>query len=336
MDVTSPIVSSVELIELEFFKLSQLLLEDPRNPQLLVQKGILLAELDRLKEAFDVFDSLRQTYPDQPLPYVNLASVYARWGRLEEARQMLIKSDALLGNRFQTHISLASLNISLALEALVKARELKPDDVATLSKIRALEKNLKDTNSAIAGGLNPNVASSNTVSTSLQVERPARSRSAARAKSGQSAAKSASDRLRLETLDADLFSTKPEPVATANMVSSSTDVLKSDVVSVVNSWASSWIQRSQDSYLSYYSSNFEPAVGMQRSTWEQRKRFLISRAKFIRVDLKIVSVKFDGDIASVLVKQKYQSDRYTDNLLKELKLRLENGHWKIISEKPIV
>jgi tetratricopeptide (TPR) repeat protein len=318
---------NVQEVELQLFKLSESLLQDPHNPQLLLQKGIYLSDLGKLQAAFDIFDSLRQAFPEQPAPYTNLAAIYARWGRLEDARQMLVKSNALQANRFQTHISIASVNIGLALEALAKAREINPEDTATQTKLQALEKYVADTNKLTSHELGASHASAAQRSSARTISK-AGAASITEPSKRKFSAKNVSDQLRLETIGSDVTTVAIQGEKTE-------DALHADVVAAVKSWTGAWIQKSQDDYLSHYSAAFQPFDGTQRDAWEQRKRTLLQKAKFIRVDLKILNIQFDGPIATVQVQQTYRSDRYSDHVRKELKLRLEQGRWKLLAEKPL-
>lgn len=332
--------SDQEATELKLFNVTQSLLQDPQNPELLLQKGIHLSSLGRLQEAFDVFDALRTNFPNHPAPYANLASVYARWGKLEEARQMLLKSDALQGNRFQTQLSLASVNLELALAALNKANQINPGDRNTELKLRALEKYLVDANKAVfpasairnertldtnAGRIPQDMAPSATAKPRV-IETVTRKK----------------DRLSLTALEGDEL---PKPVTTpaaaAQAVTStagsakeaSTDVRKQEVVKTLESWAKSWANRSYADYAALYATNFQPSDASGKEAWFKRKQALMEKTNFIQVELKVSTIRFSGEKATVLLTQRYKSDRYTDTSRKELVLTAEDGNWKILREK---
>ncbi len=331
---------NVQETELKLFNLTQLLLQDPQNPAMLMQKGAYLADLGRLVAAFDTFDALRQAFPEQPAPYANLASIYARWGQLEEARQMLLKSDALQANRYQTHLSLASVNLELALASLHKANELKPGDPVAQSKLRALEKFLAESNKAPT----PTIVQS-------EVPTPALSGSAARERIVQSAptgkteqaprprsSRTSRDRLKLDVFDAsktDLLEELSARAGPSSQSGVSQDPRKPEILKAIEAWSAAWTQQSFDGYLSQYSATFKPSEGATRDAWAHRKRTLMEKAKYIRIDLKISEIKVDGAIATVRLTQKYRSNRYADFGYKELQLKLEDGVWKIIAEKTI-
>ena len=322
--------------ELKLFKLTQLLLQDPQNPALLLQKGVYLSELGLLVAAFDTFDALRLAFPEQPAPYANLAAIYARWGRLEEARQMLIKSDALQANRYQTHLSLASVNLELALVSLNKANEIKPGDPATQSKLRALEKYLAESNKVSAQPTGQSVPGPVASASPSRVAQSAPSEKVERVPARSS--RTSRDRLKLDVLDSTQSDLQVKPVAPTLPPSDSgvsQDPRKAEILRALESWTLAWTQQSYENYLSHYSAAFKPAEGATRDAWALRKRTLMEKAKYIRIDLKISEIQFDGPVATVWLSQKYRSNRYADFGHKELKLKLEEGAWKILAEKPI-
>jgi tetratricopeptide (TPR) repeat protein len=336
--------SDVEAIELKLFNVTQSLLQDPQNPELLLQKGIHLSALGRLQDAFDVFEALRANYPNHPAPYANLASVYARWGKLEEARQMLLKSDALQGNRFQTQLSLASVNLELALAALNKANQINPGDRTTELKLRALEKYLSDANKS--------TFPTNSMGNERAMDSGARRIPQDMAPSSTAkprvieAVTRKKDRLSLTALEADDVN-KPQATqstqtggATAAAATTGNssgdavpDVRRQEVVKTLESWAKSWTNRSYSDYAALYATSFQPSDGSPKEAWFKRKQALMEKNNFIQVELKVSSIRFSGDKATVQLTQRYKSDRYTDTSRKELVLSAEDGTWKILREK---
>lgn len=337
---TAP-ASDVEATELKLFKVSQALLQDPQNPELLLQKGSYLSSLERLQAAFDVFDALRQAYPHHPAPYANLASVYARWGRFEEARQMLLKSDLAQGNRVQTQLNLAAVNLELALAALNKASQLNPGDRSTQQKVKALEKYLADTDSAsFATSGNP----SRQATTEAGLQRAAKDKSnpTAGSKAGASMVSppvNARDRLTLAAPDLGDVARPPPSVTQADSkvmaIPLTTDARKQEILKSVMAWANAWTSRSYSDYMTFYGTNFRPAGDLSRDVWAQHKKVTMEKASRIHVDLKISRVTFTETTATVILSQKYRSDRYADSGRKELLWVREEGHWKIAEEKTI-
>lgn len=332
----------VDANELKLFSLSQTLLKDPQNPELLLKKGVLLFELGKTQAAFEIFELLRIAFPNHPAPYANLASVYARLGRLEESRQMLMMSDELQGNRFQTQLSLASVNLGLALAALGKANELSPNDVATQHKLRALEKYITESNKTpFSSAADPSTKS---VQTNRSISTPQSSKTATVRQTGHT--NPARDRLSLSMVDtednppplptnAPTTSTALAPHLLTSTLGSNDAVRKAQVIKAIAIWGQAWTQRAYGDYLAGYSANFQPLDGTTREVWADRKQALMGKAKYIKVEIKVSSVQVAGSTATVQLSQHYRSDRHSDFSRKELTLGFEGDDWKILTEKSV-
>lgn len=70
--------------------LDPLLLREPGNPRARLLHGILRAREGRVGEAIEVFETLRNDFPDLSEPYNNLAVLHAVEGRLDDAREILL------------------------------------------------------------------------------------------------------------------------------------------------------------------------------------------------------------------------------------------------------
>jgi tetratricopeptide (TPR) repeat protein len=62
---------------------------NPRDVQAKFKRATILARLNRDDDAIAAFTELTQLYPELPEPYNNLAALYAKHGRFEEARAAL-------------------------------------------------------------------------------------------------------------------------------------------------------------------------------------------------------------------------------------------------------
>ncbi len=318
---------AVDANELKLFSVSQTLLQDPQNPELLLKKGVLLFELGKIQAALEIFESLRIAFPKHPAPYANLASLYARLGRLEESRQMLMVSDSLQGNRFQTQLSLASVNLGLALAALGKANDLNPNDVATQRKLRSLEKYIAESNKEpFSPNANQATKLANRGSSINQESYLQPSKAVTQRQINNTAL--ARDRLSLSIVDAE---TQDQTIAPG----SNDEVQKAQVLKVIAVWGKAWTQRAYSDYLASYSAGFQPPDGMERAVWADRKQAVMEKAKYIKVELKVSSVQIVGSTATVKLSQHYRSDRHSDFSRKELTLGVEEGDWKILAEKPL-
>lgn len=118
---------------------------------------------------------------------------------------------------------------------------------------------------------------------------------------------------------------QPQPVT----ASSDDAVLKS-----VNDWASAWSRRDVDAYFAAYHGSFVPQGGGSRAEWEKRRRLLLGVAKNIEVKIDSPSVNRanDGSV-SVTFNQSYRSERFSDAVVKQLRMVERNGRWLIVEEK---
>ena len=305
--------------------ISQQLLIDPQNPALLLKKGVLLANAGRTQEALEIFHDLRRQFPQQAAPYVNLASLYAQLGRLEEARQMLVSADKLQSDRYTTQLGLASLNLQLALQAYDNAISLRPGDSVVQGRREELSK------------LMANAAGGSTGSRPAKPPNPATSSNALSAPDNappvenQKQSGQAPDRL----------TTAAPPVTAQDSASQVPDVGGKDVPQeqavrrVLDNWATAWSQRSFRDFSAQYSKEYKTGRRVTLTQWLARKRNLIEQAKRIQVDIKIESVRINNGIATVRMQQAYQSDMYSDKRRKDIQLQQQDGEWKIISEKQL-
>ena len=101
----------------------------------------------------------------------------------------------------------------------------------------------------------------------------------------------------------------------------------------VASWAEAWKQKSVDAYLSHYSKNFTAPGGMSRAAWEKQRHQRLGKPQYIKIDIRETKKqKMDDSRVQIAFIQEYQSDIYSDKVLKTLELIWENGGWKIAKE----
>ncbi|RZT07979.1 protein of unknown function [Duganella sp. CF402] len=122
---------------------------------------------------------------------------------------------------------------------------------------------------------------------------------------------------------------KPEP----EKVAAKPDTSERDaVVAQVNGWAKAWAAQNVDSYLGYYSQQFEPPKGVSRKVWADERRARIEGKGRIRVEIAAPEVKIDGNTARVTFRQTYESDRLSARSRKTLVMVKNGGKWQIKQE----
>lgn len=108
----------------------------PNDATLRFTRAVALMDLARDAEALDAFQRMTQDYPELPEPYNNLGLLYARAGRLEEARVAL---ETALRNDPSHRIARRNLGdvlLRLALQAWQAADAALPGDPELQRRIR--------------------------------------------------------------------------------------------------------------------------------------------------------------------------------------------------------
>lgn len=104
--------------------------------------------------------------------------------------------------------------------------------------------------------------------------------------------------------------------------------------SFIERWRKYWESKELEKYIKCYSDDFN-VRGMDKKRWKKYKRFLGKRYKTIKVIITNaeIDIKEGGKEAEVSLLQHFQSDRYSDEGLKTLLLRKEEGEWHIVGEE---
>ena len=118
-----------------------LIAAQPRAASVRFLKGVMLTDLNRHKQAVEVFLSLTQDFPELPDPYNNLAVLYAADGRLEPALAALRQALRNDPKHLAARENLGDVHLALALQAWAEADNSgtsggKADNVALKRKLR--------------------------------------------------------------------------------------------------------------------------------------------------------------------------------------------------------
>jgi len=103
-------------------------------------------------------------------------------------------------------------------------------------------------------------------------------------------------------------------------------------------WSRAWSQGDFEHYLKIYSENFTPSDS--RKTYTQWKNIRRARLRFtqgvnITIDELRVFVEPENEYVLVEFLQTYQSDSYSDKVLKQMYMHYQQGSWLILSERTI-
>jgi colicin import membrane protein len=107
---------------------------------------------------------------------------------------------------------------------------------------------------------------------------------------------------------------------------------RDEILAQVNGWAKAWTAQNVESYLGYYSQQFEPPKGLSRKAWADERRARIEGKGRIRVEVGSPEVAVNGNTAKVTFRQTYESDRLTARSRKTLVLIKNGGKWQIKQE----
>lgn len=104
----------------------------------------------------------------------------------------------------------------------------------------------------------------------------------------------------------------------------------------LESWKDSWVSQDIEGYLAAYSANFIPAKGLDRTSWEKKRRRSLSRPSFIEIHLEdpVVEMLAPNQLLATF-KQSYRSNSYQDVVIKTLTMEKEADGWKIIRERVV-
>ena len=102
----------------------------------------------------------------------------------------------------------------------------------------------------------------------------------------------------------------------------------------INQWVNSWSSKDIEAYIASYASEFKPSRGLSRNAWEKGRRKRLANPAFIKITLANVVVDLRGeDLAKITFRQKYQSDTYSDEVDKEITVKMINDKWLITRER---
>ncbi len=112
----------------------------PQDAQAKFKRGAVLARLNRDDDAIRQFTELTQMYPELPEPYNNLAALYAKHGRYEDARAALetaVQTNPSYGLAYE---NLGDLYLHLAEQSYRRAQSLGQASPAAAQRIAAIER----------------------------------------------------------------------------------------------------------------------------------------------------------------------------------------------------
>lgn len=286
--------------------------KNPKEIRVLFLKGIILARMDKLKQAESVFIDLTENYPELPEPFNNLAVIYTAKGDDDKAEQALRKAINTHPSYATAHENLGRIYAKMASQAYNNALKLDTDNQETKQKLSMISLLI----SAPGDMTNPAPTAQETVSNPTTGKpKPVKTKPEPKPEP------------RLAKLD--------PPKSTA-MLESSYDkaAVNKEVEAAVKNWANAWSAKDVDGYVKSYSIKFVPPNGLSRNEWQAQRHIRLNKPKSIKVTLNNLKIKIlNKDIALAGFTQTYQSDDYQDQVNKRLLMTNTNGIWMISKEE---
>ncbi len=97
-------------------------------------------------------------------------------------------------------------------------------------------------------------------------------------------------------------------------------------------WKQSWQTKDLESYLEFYSDQYD-AAPRSRPAWERSRKRVFSRKGEIQINIGEMEIVPDGNRIEMRFIQEYKSSGFQDTGYKTLVWCFENGRWKILSER---
>jgi tetratricopeptide (TPR) repeat protein len=114
---------------------NDLLVKNPRDVQVRFMRAVLLADMNKPKQAEKALDEMTQDFPELPEPYNNLAVMHANEGDLTGAEMYLQKAIAAQPNYVTARENLGDLYVALAAATYDKAAQMAPANGAIQKKL---------------------------------------------------------------------------------------------------------------------------------------------------------------------------------------------------------
>ncbi len=307
-----------------------------QDPQWQLLQAASEAGSGDLKGAEARYLALISQSPKLPEAYNNLAALYARQGRLDEAMELLEQAMKTNESYATVYANLRNIYYEMSRSAYARALQMEQRKGGP-----ALQPIL-----TVAAAPQPVVVPEQVVS-----EAPAQ-------KQIEETSPQPPEVVNVALVAVEGVAPQPLPVpetvvevaeeADVNMTAKAipeavTDVAveagmpsQEAVIAMLNRWAADWAGQQVEGYLDAYAEAFQPGQGMAREQWEAQRRQRLARPESIEVQLGDFDIQFrDDDRASVTLVQYYRSERYSDTVRKRFQLIRMGESWKILTEKTI-
>ena len=301
-------------------------------------KGLILARMNQLDQAAEIFQHITEEHPELPEPFNNLAVVHAARGDFEAAQKALQMAINTHPSYATAHENLGDIYAKMASQAYNHALQLDEANSSAKAKL------------AMIDDLFPVAASNNGADkTALAAAAPASPGPSARVGVAVPAPEQPQPKTEPEPESQPLpqpaqpvsapqpvavdIAPEPEPATEKPAPAPAQVSAGPELRAAAESWAKAWSDRDVEAYLAAYGAEFAPADGTSRAQWEQTRRARLQQSSFIRVGLANMKVVEHGpEHAQISFDQHYQSDAFSDDVRKILIMRKVDADWKIVEE----
>ena len=135
----------------------QFLASHPRDARMRFLKGLALTEQGQLTEAIALFTQLTEDFPELPEPYNNLAVVYSKQGRYEQARRSLEAAIRVHPGNATAYENLGDVYAKLASQAYSRAQQIDAGNAAVGLKLAMIRDLFASKASALQEAASPRV-----------------------------------------------------------------------------------------------------------------------------------------------------------------------------------
>jgi hypothetical protein len=115
------------------------------------------------------------------------------------------------------------------------------------------------------------------------------------------------------------------------------DQLQLTLQQVVQGWAHAWSSQDVAGYLDYYASEFKPDnSALSRQQWQELRQSRLITPSHITLSLAdLALIEFEKPVKELVFRQSYNSNIYSDVIVKSIKFVDQDGEWKILAEKTV-
>lgn len=255
-----------------------------------------LMQQGRSERAIQAYQSIIDTNPDIPEAYNNLAAIYLKQKKIKLAKSVLEQGLTAHKGYGALYEGLSAINIALAKEAYSKALQIDlKPDDIVIADLSLSASSLKKSKNVF-------VVSAVTAKEHRKPEQILASKSIA-TNSNESAVKQPANK---------------------------------EIEILLKAWSAAWSAQAVDIYLSFYHPQYLPANNVAKDAWEKSRQLRLKKPKWIKVGLSDIEIKTQSDNqATVIFKQTYRSNSFSDVSFKQMVLHNTDTGWQIFREKSL-